>query len=527
MSGSQSTEEYCRFCPGEEHVRISDAVCKGRRRVSYHKCKTCAFNDDLKEQPPPPMPENVRQLFEDEGRSVQEVFGVYDVRGLYPSPLNEDLVWRIGHGTGQFLRSVLRGYDRSDPARNRLVVGHDMRPSSPSLHTAVIEGARCSGTEVIDIGEVDTPQLYFAINYLGSCGGIQVTASHNPIEYNGLKICGQGARPIAIDTGLKEIKQIAQHMAKHETGVHAPMSRVNLAKPYRAFVRGFLLPPKPLKVVVDASNGMGGLWIPILFDDVEGLEIIPLNFDRSGRFAHDPNPLVETNLRQVREAVLCEGADFGACFDGDADRCVFIDERGEIVRSDLMTALLAERFLRERPGSVVVYDLRSSRVVPEEITRLGGQPRRERVGYAFMRKALGENDGCFGGELSGHFYFRENWYCDSGMLAFVHVMNTLTERGQPLSDLIAPLRRYHSSGERSFQNDAKDATIEALAERYADGQIDYLDGITVQYDRWWFNVRKSNTEPLLRLNVEADTPELLETELAELSSQLGQPVPSA
>ncbi len=523
MTDSQRTDDYFRFCAGEESIQISDAVCRGRRRVSYHKCRDCQFNDDLKEKPPPSMPENVRQLIEDDGRSVREVFGVYDIRGIYPSPLGEELVWRIGHGTGQFLRSTLRGYDRSDPSRNRLVVGRDMRPSSPSLHNAVIEGARSSGTEVIDVGEIDTPQLYFAINYLGSCGGIQITASHNPAEYNGLKIAGQGARPIGLDTGLKEIKQIAEHMAKHDTGIRASMTTVSVGKPYRSFVRKFLLPPRRMKVVVDASNGMAGMWLPIIFDNVDELEIVPLNFERNGVFVHDPNPLVESNLRQVREAVLCEGADFGACFDGDADRCVFIDEQGQVVRSDLMTALLAERFLRERPGSMVVYDLRSSRVVPEEVSRLGGQPRRERVGYAYLRKTLSENDGCFGGELSGHFYFRDNWYCDSGTLAFVHVLNTLSEHKCPLSELIAPLRRYHSSGERSFLNDDKDAVIEALSSDYSDAQIDFMDGITVQYPHWWFNARKSNTEPMLRLTIEADSESLLEEKLAELSARLGQP----
>jgi len=524
MSPPQNTEEYCRSCPGEEGIKISDAVCRGRRRVSYHRCKECPYNDDLKERPPAPMPETVRHLIEDEGRSVEEVFGLYDIRGIYPNPLDEELAWRIGHGAAQFLRSTLRGYDRSDPARNRLVIGRDMRQSSPSLQKALIDGARSSNTEVIDIGEIDTPQIYFAINYLGTCGGIQVTASHNPARYNGLKISGKGGRPVAMDTGLKEIKQIAQHMAKHETGTFAAMSQVNLTKPYRAFARGFLLMSRPLKVVVDASNGMASLCVPAVFDDVEGLDIVRLNFERNGQFVHDPNPLVETNLRQLQEAVLCEGADLGVCFDGDGDRCVFVDERGQIIRADLMTALLAPRFLRDRPGSVVVYDVRSSRVVAEEITRHGGQARRERVGYAFIRKAMLENDACFGGELSGHFYFRENWYCDSGVIAFAHVLNMISEQERPLSDLVEPVRRYFSSGELSFENDDKDGAIDALAKDHSGGQIDTLDGLTVQYDRWWFNVRKSNTEPLIRLNVEADTQGLLEEKIAELSARLGRPV---
>jgi phosphomannomutase len=279
-----------------------------------------------------------------------------------------------------------------------------------------------------------------------------------------------------------------------------------------------------MKVVADASNGMAGVWLPTIFDDVDSLEMTTLNTKHDGTFTHDPNPLVEENLEQTCKAVLKQRADFGVCFDGDADRCVFVDEKGNVVRSDLMTALLARRFLRERPGSVIVYDLRSSRVVPEEIARLGGQPRRERVGHAFIKKALNENDGCFGGELSGHFYFRDNWYCDSGMIAFAQMLNLLTESGQPLSALADPLRRYVSSGECSFVNDQKDATIDALTKDYAEGDVDFLDGLTVSYDRWWFNVRKSNTEPLLRLNLEADTAELLQEKLTELSSRLGKPM---
>ncbi len=524
MEEEQHSEEYFRFCPGEEHIKISDAVCRGRRRVSFHKCKNCPFNEDLKEKPPAPIPENVRQLIEDEGRSVEEVFKAYDVRGVYPDPLGEELAWRIGHGAAQFLRSVLSGYDRSDPDTNRVLVGRDMRKSSPALHAALIEGARCSGTEVVDIGVVDTPQLYFAINYLKTCGGIQVTASHNPAHYNGFKINGQGGRPIGMDTGLKEIKQIAQHMAKHETGTYASMSELDMTEQYRKFVLGFLAHPKRLKIAVDASNGMAGKWLPLVFDGVDGLDFVTLNMRHDGTFEHDPNPLVEKNLEQTRQAVRDHGADCGVCFDGDADRCVFVDERADIVRSDLMTALLARRFLKDHPGGVVVYDLRSSRVVNEEIARYGGQPRRERVGHGHIKKALSENDGCFGGELSGHFYFRDNWYCDSGMLTLVHVINMLTEHDRPLSALIDPLRRYALSGEMNFENKQKDDTIEALAREYDDGEIDYLDGLTVQYEDWWFNVRKSNTEPLLRLNLEANTQELLDQKLGELTPRLGEPV---
>ena len=523
MSIEQQSGEYHRSCPGEGDIKISDAVCRGRRRAAYHKCRGCPHNEDLKEKPPVPVPENVRILIEDEGRSVEEVFKAYDIRGVYPEPLSEELAWRIGHGSAQLLRSALTGYDRSDPKTNRIVVGRDMRASSPELHRALIEGARCSGTKVVDVGMVDTPHVYFAINHLGTCGGIQVTASHNPAEYNGFKISGQRGRPIGEDTGLKEIKQIAQHMAKHETSTYAPLVEVDLREPYRDFLLKYLVEPDPLKIVVDASNGMAGKWLPIVFDGVDALEFVTLNMTHDGEFVHDPNPLVETNVQQTCQAVQAEGAHFGVCFDGDADRCVFVDERGVIVRSDLMTALLARRFLHERPGSVVAYDLRCTRAVPEEIARFGGQPRRERVGHVFLKKAMSENDACFGGEVSGHFYFRDNWYCDSGLLALIHVVNLMTDQDQPLSKLIAPLRRYASSGERNFETEDKDDILEALAEDYGDGDVDYLDGLTVNYDRWWFNVRKSNTEPLLRLNLEADTEELLAEKLDELAPRLGRP----
>ena len=234
--------------------------------------------------------------------------------------------------------------------------------------------------------------------------------------------------------------------------------------------------------------------------------------------------MVDENLAQLRQSVRENGADFGVCFDGDADRLMLVDENAEIVRCDMLTALLARKFLEKNPKATVVYDLRSSRVVAEEIKRAGGVPRRERVGHAYMKKALSESKGVFGGELSGHFYFKDNYYCDSGMLAFAHTINTLTKEDKPLGDLIRPLKRFHASGERNFENTAKDQTIAALSEKYADGRVDFLDGITVQYPDWWFNIRKSNTEPLLRLNIEADNGDVLNEKMEELAPQLGTPV---
>ncbi|MFQ6048013.1 MAG: phosphomannomutase/phosphoglucomutase, partial [Phycisphaerae bacterium] len=326
------------------------------------------------------------------------------------------------------------------------------------------------------------------------------------------------------DTGLQEIRRIALAVHRHETTTPGSLRQVDLSAEYKGFIRQFLHPLRKIKVVVDASNGMAGKWFDILFGDAENLRAVVLNCETTGQFVHDPNPLIDANLAQLQEAVRRRKVDFGVCFDGDADRCMFVDEQGQIVRCDLITALLARAFLRAHPGSTIVYDLRSSRVVPEEIKQAGGIPRRERVGHAFMKQALADSKGVFGGELSGHFYFRDNWYCDSGMLAFVHMVNLLSHEQKPLSRLIKPLQRYVASGERNFENDDKDGTIERLAERYQDGQLDFLDGITVNYDDWWFNVRPSNTEPLLRLNLEARTVRLLKKKLAEVSSLLGKPV---
>jgi phosphomannomutase len=311
---------------------------------------------------------------------------------------------------------------------------------------------------------------------------------------------------------------------KHESGRQEMVQQRDLSGAYKAFVRGFLQTPRQMRVCIDASNGMAGKWAPFIFEDVPGVEFVFLNTEHDGTFVHEPNPLVDENLEQLRHKVRETGADFGVCFDGDADRLIVVDENAAIIRCDLLTAVLAQRFLEHNPGATVVYDLRSSRILPEVIKAAGGIPRRERVGHAFMKKALSESRGVFGGELSGHFYFKDNYYCDSGMLALVHVLNVLTAGGKPLSELIAPLKRYHASGERNFENTDKDQVIAALGEQYSDARVDFLDGVTVQYPSWWFNVRKSNTEPLLRLNLEAKTEKLLNEKLEELAPVLGKPV---
>ena len=457
--------------------------------------------------------------------SIEKVFKAYDVRGIYGQEIDEDLAWKVGHATAQFLRSLLSGFERGQATSNRLVLGRDMRPSSPKLAEAAREGITASGCGCVDIGMCDTPMVYFAINHLGACGGVAVTASHNPVEYNGFKIAGYKARPVGENTGLKEIKHITSTLRRMPLQASTGASQqVDLWGEYRKHVRNFLKMGRPLKVVVDASNGMGGKMVPAIFEGVDKLELIPVNFEITGSFVHPPNPLLESALQQTKDMVKQTGADLGICLDGDADRCMFVDEKGQIVRCDLMTALLSRHFLRINPGATVVYDLRSSRVVKEEIEAAGGQARRERVGHAFMKKALADTHAVFGGELSGHFYFRDNYNCDSGAIAFATALSVISARREKLSELIDPLRRYSHSGEINFEVKDKAAKMKEIEETFKDAEIDHLDGVTCQYDDWWCNVRPSNTEPLLRLTLEAKTPEMMKQKVAEIEKMLGTPV---
>ncbi len=452
------------------------------------------------------------------------IFKAYDIRGVYPDQLNEDAAWKIGNATAMFLRSMLRGYDRGLANRQSLCVGHDMRTHSRSLTDALIRGMNAAGAKVIDVGLIDTPQIYFAINHLGTCGGVQVTASHNPAQYNGFKISGLEAKPIGVDTGLKEIKHIATSLLHTRSAAGEMIEKCDLTKAYKEHILKFLdSNVKPLKIVVDASNGMAGKMVPLIFGDI-GIEIIKLNFEHKGEFKHDPNPLVEKNLTQLRNSVKKHKADAGICFDGDADRLIMVDEKGKTIGCDLLTALMVPYFLKKAAGSAIVYDLRSSWVVREEILKAGGVPRRERVGHAFMKKTLRIARAVFGGELSGHFYYRDNFYADSGLITFVHMINILSASKEPISELIRPLRRYYASGEINFVVDDKEEVTKEIRRKFSQGDTDDLDGITVQFKDWWFNCRSSNTEPLLRLNVEAKTQELLDKQLKEIENILGEPV---
>jgi phosphomannomutase len=458
---------------------------------------------------------------------IEKIFKAYDVRATYPQPLNEEAAWKVGHATAQYLKRSRQNVaaDQKVKLENTLAIGHDMRPSSPKLVASLIDGVRSVGMDVIDVGMIDTSFIYFAINHLDTVGGIMTTASHNPIQYNGFKISGPKAKPIGAASGLDDIKRIATTLRVGQTGLNGKIEQQDLWAAYRNHVLKFLDLKRPLRVAVDASNGMAGKMIPKVFEGVKGLEIIPLLFEITGSFTHEPNPLVEANLDMLKKKMAETKPDLGACFDGDADRCMFLDENHKALGSDLITALLARDFLQQpqNKGSAIVYDLRSSHVVPDLVKEAGGVPKRDRVGHAFIKKTMAETQAVFGGELSGHLYFRDNFYADSAAIAFARLLSVLSAQDKPFSQLMSPLYKYSQSGEINFQVEDKDGKIRELAEKYKTGNVDYLDGITVELGDWWFNVRKSNTEPLLRLNLEAKNPQMLDEKLKELKQILGEP----
>lgn len=447
------------------------------------------------------------------------IFKAYDVRGTYPDQIDEEITERIGRA----FRAVL---DPREVERNpTVIVSRDMRASSEPLSEALIAGLRDSGLNVHSIGLATTPTNYFAVGHLKAAGGVQVTASHNPARYNGLKFSRHEARPVSGDEGIPALEKHALADDSPRAAAPGAMSEGSVFEAYGRHVLSFLKPPagaRRLKVVADAANGMGTLYQPLL--EQTGIELVPLYFELDGTFPnHEANPLKRENLADLCLAVIELGADLGVSFDGDADRAAFVDERGEPIGSDLATALIAGELLADRPGKHVVYDLRSSRAVAEYIREQGGIPLRERVGHSFIKATLRQHDGLFGGELAGHYYFRDNYFADCSLLAVVEMLNLLWKTGQAMSEVAAPLHRYAKSEEINFEVEDKQGKMQALAEKYADAEIDYLDGITVSYPSWWANVRPSNTEPYLRLVLEAKTPDELAARKRELIELLGEP----
>jgi phosphomannomutase len=447
------------------------------------------------------------------------VFKAYDVRAVYPDPLDEGTARKIGVASGKMLLEESGG-------SGAIVVGHDMRPSSPSLVKALKDGILSTGADVIDVGLVDTPFIAFAVNHLDAIGGIQTTASHNPIQYNGFKICRAKAKPVGMGTGLEKIEELTQTDEASDAAQGVEREE-DLWDAYKEHVFTYLDPTIQsgeivIKAAIDASNGMAGTMVPKLFRDVKGLELIEINFENDkGVFVHEPNPLVDANLQQTIDAVKNNDCHLGICFDGDADRCMVVDELGNIVGCDLVTAWLAPKFLAHEETGSVVFDLRSSRAVTDAIEQAGGKAVRSRVGHVFMKQAMAEHDAPFGGELSGHFYFRDNFYADSGAMAFASVVSAIACSEQSMSEQISPHRTFCQSGEINFETPDKEAAMEALVAAHPDAIIDRLDGVTVDCGDWWCNVRASNTEPLLRLNLEASTEDQVAAHVAECSHFLG------
>jgi phosphomannomutase len=442
------------------------------------------------------------------------IFKAYDVRGVVPDELNEDLAERIGRATALHLSA------------KRLVVGRDMRASGVGLTKALVRGINSTGCDVVDVGIVSTPMQYFACGHVGGDGGVQVTASHNPAKYNGFKISGPGVVPVGGDSGLADIEAMAR------LGVTAPPGKSagrvetrDVSAAYGGKIASMLRPgARRLKVAVDCGNGMGGLEVKHVLSRLP-FDRIDLYVEPDGTFPnHEANPLNPANMRDLQAAVLREKCDLGIAFDGDADRACFCDETGAIVGNDIVSALLAKDLVVPEPGAHVVYDLRSSRVVPQTIKALGGVPIRERVGHAYMKRTLRRFEGPYGGELSGHFYFRDLWYTDSGVYAAGLVLCQLSRTDEPFSKILAPLRRYPTTGEVNFEVADKDGLIERIAASFPDAKQDRLDGISVEYPTWWCNVRKSNTEPLLRLVMEADDAATFESVKTKLLAILGTPV---
>ena len=437
-----------------------------------------------------------------------KVFKAYDVRGIYPDELDEEGAYAIG-----------RAYVQQFEPR-RIAVGRDMRLSSPQMAAAVIRGAAAEGAEVLDLGLVGTEMVYFAVGELELDGGIMVTASHNPKEYTGMKIVRRGALPVGGESGLLDVRDKALEVADLKGGGEERVREVDIWPEYVERVLSFIdvSALRPLKVVIDAANGMAGVMLPPILERLP-VEAVTCFFDPDGSFpSHEPNPLLPENREFIVRKTLDEGADLGVAFDGDADRCFFVDDSGEFVPGDFATALLAESVLAKEPGAKVIYDVRASWSVPETIERAGGVPLINRVGHAFIKHRMRKDDAAFGGEVSGHYYFREFSQADSGVVPFLLMLELISKKGRKLSEILEPYRaRYFLTGELNTPVSDVAVKLQELKERYAsEGEVSHLDGISVDADDWHFNVRPSNTEPLLRLNLEARSQELMERKRDEV-----------
>lgn len=434
------------------------------------------------------------------------IFKSNDIRGVYPSELNEEAIYDIA-----------RSFVKYTGAK-KVAIGRDVRLSSETLFSSLAKGISHQGAGVYDIGQAPTECLYFAVGNYDFDAGIMLTASHNPKEFNGLKMIKKNGNDIEIVRGKDLL--LAMETDHFKTDGEVEINKKDIWKDYLNHILSFvdLSEITPLKIVIDASSGMAGNVISKIQDKLP-VEIIPLNFEPDGNFPnHSSNPLLEGSTDQIREKIRKEKAELGFIFDGDADRIFLIDENGYFTRGDVTLLLLAKYFLQKNPGMAVAYNAICSKAVPEFIKKWNGVPIRTKVGFVDVRAGLIENNGIMGGELSGHYCFKDNYYMDSGMIAFLTLLQLISKDGRKVSEIVKELSPYAKGSEINFKIEDKDAMIEKIKQRYSDGKQDYLDGVTVEYKDWWFNVRASNTEPLLRLTIEADTEELLERKKKELTS---------
>jgi phosphomannomutase len=446
-----------------------------------------------------------------------DIFKAYDIRGLYPGEINEEIARQIGRGLVAYLQPGTIGVSR------------DMRVSSPTIAAAFIEGAAAQGADVVDYGMLGTDQLYFAVAEDGLDGGGQVTASHNPGRYNGIKMVRAGALPLSGDAGIGDIRDmIANDRLPPPAKAPGRVERREILPRYIDKVMSFIDPGviRPFNVVLDAGSGMAGLVAPLIFDRLP-CRTTRLCFEVDGTFPnHEANPLIEDNRRDITAAVIAQQADIGIAWDGDADRCFFIDGAGEFISGDFVTALLAEAFLLKHPGATVIYDLRASHAVRDTVARYGGRALMNRVGHAFIKQRMRQEDGIFAGEVTGHYYFRDFYYADNGFIPALLMLELMAKKGQTLRELLQPYReRYFISGEINTKLASMSevpARLAAIESRFKDGEIVRMDGVSVDYPDWHFNVRASNTEPLIRLNLEAATPELMERRRDEVLAVIRQ-----
>ncbi|HEY5094830.1 MAG TPA: hypothetical protein VII69_06935 [Candidatus Eremiobacteraceae bacterium] len=435
------------------------------------------------------------------------IFKSYDIRGVYPSELSERAAELIGRAFVEFLGCM------------SVAVGRDMRASSESLFEAFARGVTAAGADLVDLGLTSTDELYFAVGKYGYPAGAMITASHNPKEYNGFKLCRENAIALSAQTGVFAVRNLVTAGRFTDAARAGRVSSRDVLTDFTEHCLSFIDRDaiKPLKIVIDCGNGMGGLIVPAIFKHLP-VQVIPLYFDLDGTFPNHPaSPIEPENMKDLQHAVREHGADLGAAFDGDADRVFITDEQGELVGGDMVTALVAEMLLRKHSGSAILYNLICSRSVPEIINARGGRPIRTRVGHSIIKAVMREKDAIFGGEHSGHFYFRDHFFADSGLIALLVVLELRSQEGKTVSELLRPIDTRVRSGEINSRVGDIPAKLAQLEAHYNDAdEIDHLDGVTIQYGDWWCNVRPSNTEPLLRLNVEADTPELLARKTAEL-----------